>query len=223
MRIGNRRRLSLADRDTTGPDGPLRKRLEDDAVFQSKGDANMRSFLMKAAIAAALVSTSLTVGYAASSGKSEATSARSSPTVSRSVTDSTINRTGSSVTDSTINRTGTYVGERVEQADPVPPVTIYPRLSMASPAFHRHARLAMIESELAQAQRRISVDRRHGELTPREVSFMRHEAGTVRSEAIEIARANGGSIPQLSYAMLQDRVSDLNRTINRYATNMARG
>jgi hypothetical protein len=164
----------------------------------------MRSFLMKAAIAAALVSISLPAAYAASP-------ARSGPTVSHMVT------------DSTIHRTGTYVGERVEQADPVPRVVIYPRWSMASPVFHRRARLATIESELAQARRHIKVDRRRGELTPQEAGFVRHEERTVRSEAIEIARANGGSIPRPSYTMLQDRVSDLNRTINRYASNIARG
>jgi hypothetical protein len=176
----------------------------------------MRSLIMKAAIAAALVSSSLTAGYAA-------TAARLGAPVSRSVTDSSVNRTGTRVTDSSINRTGTYVQERLEQADAVPPDTIYPHWSMAGPMFHRGTRLAMIESELGQARRHISADRRHGELTQREASFARHEAGTVRAEAIAVARANGGSIPQPSYAMLQDRVSDLNRTIHRYATNMARG
>jgi hypothetical protein len=176
----------------------------------------MRSFIMTAAIAAALVSTTLTAGYAASS-------ARSGPTVSRSVTDSSINPNGRSVIDSTIHTSGTFVGETLEQADPVPPVRIYPRWSMAGPVFHRGARLKTIEAGLARAGRQINVDRRRGELTPREVSFVRNEEGTVRAEAIAVAKANGGSIPQPSYAMLQNRVSDLNRTINRYATNMARG
>jgi hypothetical protein len=176
----------------------------------------MRSFIIKAAIAAALVSTTLTASYAASP-------ARSGPTVSRSVTDSSISRTGTRVTDSSINRTGTYVQERLEQADAVPPDTIYTHWSMAGPMFHRGARLATIEAELGQARRHINADRRHGELTRREVSFVRNEEGSVRAEAIAVARAHGGSIPQPSYAMLQSRVSDLNRTIHRYATNMARG
>jgi hypothetical protein len=52
---------------------------------------------------------------------------------------------------------------------------------------------------------------------------VRHEDNAVRSEAIDIASRNGGSIPRASDAMLQDRVAGLDRTIRRCETNAARG
>jgi hypothetical protein len=177
----------------------------------------MRSFILKAAIAAALVSITLPAAYAASHESS-------GRTFSRSIMDSSVSRDDMHrMLDTTISRNGTYVAQDQGEADRVPPVVIYPGSSMATPVFYRGGRLARIESELSQARHTINVDRRRGELTPREARFARHEEGAVRNEAIRVARANGGSLPEPSYVMLQDRVSDLNRTINRYATNMTRG
>jgi hypothetical protein len=84
-------------------------------------------------------------------------------------------------------------------------------------------RLATIEQELGQAMQQVNADRRGGALTPREVRFLRREGATVRTEAVGVARQNGGRIPAASYAMLQDRVSDLNRTIRSYETGAKRG
>jgi hypothetical protein len=178
----------------------------------------MRSFLIKAAIAAALVSISLPAAYAA---QSASTGARA--TATGAVGDATIHTSGSSVGDTSISRSGAFVAEDQGEADRVPPVMIFPRWSMAGPSFHRGARLATIQSELSRARHAINADRRRGELTRREASFALNEEASVRAEVIDVARANRGGIPLTSYAMLQDRVSDLNRTINRYAMNMARG
>jgi hypothetical protein len=84
-------------------------------------------------------------------------------------------------------------------------------------------RLATIEQELGQAMHQVNVDRRGSALTPREIRFLRREYASVRTEAVGVARQNGGQIPAASYAMLQDRVSDLNRTIHSYETGAKRG
>ena len=89
--------------------------------------------------------------------------------------------------------------------------------------FGGGGRLATIEEELGQAMQQVNLDRRGGALTPREVRFVRREAATVRTEAVGVDRQNGGRIPAVSYAMLQDRVSDLNRTIRSYETGAKRG
>jgi hypothetical protein len=90
-------------------------------------------------------------------------------------------------------------------------------------ATYSGSRLAQIEAELNSAGRRINIDRRRGELTPKEVRLLRNEESAVRGEAASIGRADGGAIPPASYAMLQHRVSDLNRTIHRYETTSALG
>jgi hypothetical protein len=86
-----------------------------------------------------------------------------------------------------------------------------------------NGRLATIEQELGQAMHQVNVDRRGSALTPREVRFVRREEAAVRTEAVNVARQNGGQIPEASYAMLQSRVSDLKRTIHSYETGAKRG
>ena len=95
--------------------------------------------------------------------------------------------------------------------------------ALANPLTSGGNRLATIEQELGQAMHQANVDRRRGELTPREARFVRHEDAAVWTVAVGIARRNGGEIPTSTYAMLQGRVSDLNRTIHRYETGAARG
>ena len=95
--------------------------------------------------------------------------------------------------------------------------------ALANPLTSGGDRLATIESELGQAMHQVNVDRRRAELTPREIAFVRREGAAVRTEAVGVARENGGQIPAASYAMLQHRVSDLNRTIDSYETGAKRG
>ena len=73
----------------------------------------MRSFILTAAIAAALVSTSLTAGYAASPGKAgvHATRAENAPAA----------RTERVAHENLRTR----FGSGAQEGDPVPPVTIY--------------------------------------------------------------------------------------------------
>lgn len=168
----------------------------------------MRSFILTAAIAAALVTTSLTAGYAASSH-----AARSS-----SVRDSSITRQHGMLDDSIDTHHGDVLDEQ-GQADPVPPVTIHPQAMtapMTSPRL-RSTRLSTIESELGRASHRIEVDRRRGELTPREVRIVRREEGAIRATALKVAARHDGRIPNSSFTMLQGRVSDLNRRITHFA------
>ena len=95
--------------------------------------------------------------------------------------------------------------------------------ALTNPLTFGSGRLATIEQELGQSMQQVNADRRGGALTPREVRFLRREGATVRTEAVGVARQNGGQIPAASYAMLQDRVSDLNRTIRSYETGAKRG
>jgi len=149
----------------------------------------MRSFIVKAAIAATLASIPLSVSYAGDSAP--------------------------------------YMADRPTAHPPseLSPSQASPSQSfrMANPLTYRGDRLATIESELGQAMHRVNVDRRHGELTPREARFVSREDAAVRSEAANVARQNGGQIPTANYAMLQGRVSDLNRTIHRYEIGAVRG
>ena len=92
---------------------------------------------------------------------------------------------------------------------------------MSVSMVYPRTRLSVIESELGKATHNINADRRRGELTRSQASFVRKEDSSVRAEAVNIARENHGRIPAANYAMLQDRVSDLNRTIHRYVINSA--
>lgn len=184
----------------------------------------MRSFILKATIAAALAAIPLSAGYAASSQSSQSASSAGSHATSAGAE----------------SREALGAAERADrergqaglngQSDPAPymtePMTAQPgyhAFSLAAPLAYRGNRLATIESELGQTLHQVNVDRRRGELTPRESQFVRREDGAVRTEAVDIAKRNDGQIPTASYAMLQDRVSDLNRTIYNYETGVKRG
>jgi hypothetical protein len=177
----------------------------------------MRSFILTAAIAATLVSTSLTAGYAASSAKAGATATRAE---SAAATRAEKNARAAAVRQEEI-ASGSIT--RSEQADPVPPVVIYPQRSMSVAMIYPRTRLSLIESELGKATHDINVNRHRGELTRSQASFLRREDSSVRAEAMNVAREHRGRIPIADYAMLQDRVSDLNRTIHRDVVNTANG
>jgi hypothetical protein len=171
----------------------------------------MRSFILTAAIAAALIPASLTVSYAAKSGAPSSRSERSLGDAER------FERALGHA-----ERRGRAMGLRNQngQADPVPPVEIYPQGWMSSSLLApRTARFARIETEVGRAMHRINVDRRLGELTRHEARVARNEERAVRAEAVTIAREHQGRIPYPSYAMLQTRVSGLDRTIDREANH----
>jgi hypothetical protein len=147
----------------------------------------MRSFIVKAAIAATLASIPLSVGYAGDSAP--------------------------------------YMADRPTAHSPsefAPSQASRPRsFGLANPLSYRSDRLATIESALGQAMQQVNFDRRRGALSPGEARFVRHEGAAVHSEALDVARRNGGQIPAASYAMLRDRVADLKRTIRRYEAGAA--
>ena len=198
----------------------------------------MRSFILKAAIGAALASLPSMPSYAASSESSHSISSPGEP-AARSESSHSISAPAEAPSPARSDLTSLADGERMGreagrlqmgQSDLAPYMTdsmtanpTYQSFVISPPLTYRGNRLATIQSELGQAAHEINVDRRRGELAPREARLMRREDSAVRAEAIDIARQNGGRIPPASYAMLQDRVSDLDRTIRRYEIGAARG
>ena len=148
----------------------------------------MRSYVLTAALAATLLSTSLTLGYAASPTKPA----------------TALNAEGSSA------------------ADQMPAHKVYPAKPVAYRIMHPGSRLSKIDSELGAANRRIEADRHHGYLTAMETRKVRAEERAIRTAAVATAHRNGGRLPEAKFVSLQERVSDLNRMIHRYASNSAR-
>ena len=166
----------------------------------------MRSFILTAAVAAVLASTPFIAGSAPSPGKGGAQTARSERAARGQA-----EKAARAVAAARDNPNG--------QGDPVPPVVIYPQGWMQAQSAYPATRLARIETEVGRAMHRINVDRRLGELTPREARVTRHEERAVRAEAVTIAREHHGTIPYPSYAMLQTRVAGLDRTIDHEASH----
>jgi hypothetical protein len=201
-------------RDATEPDGPDGMN-GDKAVVPTSGDAIMRSYVLTAALAAALLSTSLTLGYA---NTSELTSPNSRPT------------------EPTKTDKGKALGDDQSHGitDEAPPVVLYPQGSMtqATRAFtpkamtyhrviHNNPRLSLIDNELGKAAHRVEADRHHGYLTAMEARKVRAEEQAIRTAAATTAERNGGRLPEAQFVSLQERVTDLNQMIHRYANNSA--
>ena len=170
----------------------------------------MRSYVLTAALAATLLSASLTSGYA---NTSEATSPTTRPGAVEK---------------------GKAIGDDVAHgiADAAPPVQLYPQGPAAQSTFapksmvyHRvirqGPRLSKIDNELSAANRRMDVDRNHGYLTAAEFRKVRTDERAIRMAAAETARRNGGRLPEAKFVSLQERVTDLDRMIHRYASNSA--
>ena len=151
----------------------------------------MRSYVLTAALAAALLSTSLTLGYAASPTNSRHRLAR----------------------------------QRKSAARPARCAT--PAIFIRQSPLHYQSsvtRLAPVADrrELSAATRRIEADRRHGYLTAMETRKVRADERAIRAAAAETAHRNGGGCLKRSSCSLQERVTDLDRMIHRYANNSAR-
>jgi hypothetical protein len=148
----------------------------------------MRSYVLTAALAATFLSTSLSLGYAAS------------PT----------------------NPTTGYDAEVSHAAGQMSAGNFYPAKPAAYRVMHPGSRLSKIDSELVVANRRIEADRRHGYLTAMETRKVRAEERAIRTAAAATARRDGGRLPEARFVSLQERVTDLNHMIHRYANNSAR-
>lgn len=141
----------------------------------------MRSYALTAALAAALLSTSVGLGYAAAPS-------------------------------STQQSTGAMQMRTTGKA--------------AQPAAYKymrhHPRLAMIQNELGRSVHRINVEQRRGALTRHEARIARAEAHQIRMRAMNVAARHDGRLTPANYAMLQNRIAGLNKTIHRFAVNSAR-
>lgn len=156
----------------------------------------MRSFSFKAALAAALVSTSIAGAYAAG------TIAPMSP-----MNDDTMS-TGSS--------TGPGPqGMQTPQARHTPQAM---HETWKSDEAYR-PRLAQLVHEINAADHRISVDRHHGYLSEAEFRRLESQAHAIRESAIRTAENHHGALPRARYHTLQLRVEDLDHKIHREATH----
>ena len=147
----------------------------------------MRSFALTAAIAAALVTTSLTAGYAASAKHHPHYVHKEQARVERSISNDPYADHGLMAFLPSMQAFGFFTQQR-------------PRLSL-------------IESELGQTEQRINADRRHGYLTSAEARAARDEDRSIQTTAMYVAAKNGGDIPDCNYDMLCGRVAGLNQAI----------
>ena len=99
----------------------------------------MRSFILTAALAAALVSTSLTAGYAATSEKAGVSSGKAGVHAARSESAPAANRTEARANPDRRGLRGPRAEAGPEQGDPVPPVTIYPQWMSVDDVYSRPA------------------------------------------------------------------------------------
>ena len=116
----------------------------------------------------------------------------------------------------------TGINAEITPADQMSAHMIYPAKPVAYHIVHSGSRLSKIDSELGVANRRIEADRRHGYLTAMETRKVRAEERAIRSAADATARRDGGRLPEAKFASLQERVTDLNQMIHRYASTSAR-
>ncbi len=142
----------------------------------------MRSYALAAALAAALLSTSVGLGYAA---------APSSTQQSMGAT--------------------TQMQTTGKPAQPV-----------AYTYMRHHPRLATVQNELGRAMHRINIEQRRGALTRHEARVARAEARQIRMKAMNVASRHDGRLTPANYAMLQNRIAGLNKTIHRFVVNSAR-
>ena len=80
-----------------------------------------------------------------------------------------------------------------------------------------HPRLALIVSELGGANHRIGIDRHHGTLTRAEYAKLRHEERGIRQAAFTTADRHGGKLPRVAFNELQAKIHRLNQDIGRDA------
>lgn len=142
----------------------------------------MRSYALTAAFAAALLSTSVGLGYAAAPSSQPGAMKMQATAQSSAMT-----------------------------AQPA-----------AYQYMRHHPRLAMIQNELGRAVHRINIEQRRGALTRHEARVARAEAHQIRMKAMNVATRHDGRLTPANYAMLQNRIAGLNKTIHRFTVNSAR-
>jgi len=156
----------------------------------------MRSFTVKAALAAILVSTSLAGAFAASPGSPPLDQLQRDTLQLRSVPKEEIDNT---TTASTVK-----VAPSIQK-------------TMAHKAAYR-PRLTHIVGRLNVANHRIRTDHDRGLLTRAEFRSLETRAHAIRADAMRIAADHRGALPKARYASLQMRVDRLDRAIHHAAT-----
>jgi hypothetical protein len=159
----------------------------------------MRSFTIKAALAAALVSTAFAGAFA-----------EAQPTLNTPQPSLFDDLSRGGVSPMT---TGSVTPQK-PAARPVQPV-----MPMASGEAVYRPRLAQIVREVDTAKHRIAVDRHDGYLNNVEARKVEAQAQAIHATAVRTAENHRGALPSESYHMLQARVAELNHTIHHYATN----
>lgn len=159
----------------------------------------MRSFSLKAALAAVLVSTSLAGAYAASP--------RTAPPLDQLQRD-TLQARGVSATE----------------LDPMPTNAVTKAAPAAHAMMHQahkaayRPRLAHIVGRLDVANHRLRVDHDRGLLTRAEFRSFETRAHGIRGDALRIAQDHRGALPKARFVSLQTRVDRLDHAIRHAAT-----
>jgi hypothetical protein len=163
----------------------------------------MRSFILPAAIAAILASTSFSLAGGGSIGDSSAGSGRSMGDVSTGGGTSTGDASGH--------------GAASRSTFKLLPSAVAPAAPTSFGMIRPQTRLAQIKAQLNAAATRIATERRNGELTTEEARRVRQEE-TAISEAVQ-GVSNRDEISDATYTKLQSRISKLDGMIQRYASN----
>jgi hypothetical protein len=159
----------------------------------------MRSFPLKTALAALVLSTSLATAYAAST-----------PPLDPLQKEAIYNHGARADVDAM--RTGSITkATPVEKAAPM-------RKQAAVHSAQYRPRLAMIVRDIDAADHRMQIDRHRGFLTRAEYRTLRSHANAIHADALRTASDHHGALPHAKFVSLQQRVDRLGRDIHRDAT-----
>lgn len=154
----------------------------------------MRSFTLRAALAAVLVSTSLAGAYAAALPTAPGTPLPNAAAQAQPIKPDAMT-TGAITT-------------------PTQPKPAH--VAMRRPEFR--PRLAHIDRQLGAANHRITVDHGRGYLTAAEYRMLRARSHDIRLDAQRTAANHRGALPKANFVAFQNRIDRLNREIHHAVT-----
>lgn len=158
----------------------------------------MRSFLLKAAIAAVLATAPISISYAAGHGRDhESLGGRA---------------------NSDTGGDGETASEWMHDGPWGSLVTAHQQMPVLG-FLMQQPRLAVINADLNQATHRINRDRHNGSLNAAEARVVRKEDSAIQTAALRDAARNGGRLTYPEYRVLSMQVAQLDRTIDRYAAH----
>ena len=166
----------------------------------------MRSFTLKAALAAIMLSTSLAGAYAASPSHAAAASREAARTT----------------TDREWSHNQNFDAQSTAAVDTMTTGAVIAAAPMPAHKMSRQAeyrpRLAHIVRELGASNHRMNVDHNRGYLTRAEYRMLEGRSQAIRHDAMRTAERHNGALPKASYVNLQQRITRLNHAIHRAAT-----